>query len=513
MKRRTFSFLVTLLLLGCFILASCEDSPTKPAGDMSAANVLAREGMALLNTAILGLEDTQEINNSDDLMLQSTFNAIEAKFEAALALDADNPMASLGMSILDIVRINYDQELWDMIDELSGPEPRFNRIINNNIQFLAETPRLIIKQLQPTRANTITVQRLQSYIIQSVLPRLSSSLARLNHAVALADSNAIMIDTGEEMMEVDCGEIYSFRAGVNMIYAAFNMLVAYDMDMKDAANSHAWISELFDIETEDIYDREVYAYSLQDGHLLIDCYDYDYGYDLADSRRFELMGKVLKHNLDNNPAFGKIKSQSYLNQAKSAILGAAADVKSAVAYILSEVDSQSNDVIKIENILSINDDFSNIGPNDPNFMQQWTSIDDVADWLETIVTQSYAMSENDVSFEVNLNAYFSGGVQDVRNVLPYFQWNPNQSWIEYSYYESYPYFNNTWSFVMDGEYLYFENLQTITYRYKKVDVNIGEFTDAAGIAIMDHETPYFPDYTFGGILPGMNRSKFIQLFE
>jgi hypothetical protein len=495
------------------MLASCKDSPTKPSGDMYGANTLAREGMQMLNSAILDLDDSEDMNDANDLMLQSTFNSIEGKFSAALALDGDNPMANLGMSILDIVRINYDQELWDMIDELSGSDTRSKRIINNNIQFLAETPKLIIKQLQPTRVNNISVQRMQSYIIDSVLPRLNQSLTRLNHAVALADSNAIMIDTGEEMMEVDCGEIYSFRAAVNMIYAAFNMLVAYDMDLKDAANSYGWITELNDIEVEYINDWDPYDYTLQYGHLILDYYDWDYAYDLADARRLELMSKTLKHNLDNNPSFGKLKSQSYLTHAKSGILAAAADVKSAVAYILDENDAQSNDVIKIENILSMNDDFSNIGPNDPNFMQNWTCIDDVADWLETIVTQSYALNENGVSFSVNLNAYFSGGIQDVRDILPYFQWNSNQSWIESSFYDYWSWDYDSYDFWMNDQYYHFEDLHTVTRRHKTVSARIGEFTDATGIAIMDDEIPYFPDYTFGGILPGMNRAKFIQLFE
>jgi hypothetical protein len=42
---------------------------------------------------------------------------------------------------------------------------------------------------------------------------------------------------------------------------------------------------------------------------------------------------------------------------------------------------------------------------------------------------------------------------------------------------------------------------------------VGDFTDAQGNVIDEDEIPYFPDYTFGGILPDMTRAKFIQLFE
>ncbi len=505
------SFLLLVVMMS-FLLVSCEESPTKP-NDVYGANLLASEGMQMLNQVILDMnESNTEITGADDLMLESTFLQIEAKFKAALEVDTYNPMASLGMSILEIVRINYDPELWDMINEMNDMGGGSKRIINNQIKFLAETPKLVFKQMQPNRTNSLSIKRLQDYVISSVIPRLSNSISYLDRAVALADSNAIMIDTGEEWLEIDCGEIYAFRAATNMVYAAFNMMVAYDYDLKDAANSYQWITELNEIEVEYVDDWYPYSYTIQDGHLVVDYYEWDYSWNLEDALREEIMGKVLKHNLENSTSFGKLRGQTYLNQAKAGILRAAADVKNCTAYILNETDSQVNDIIKIENIMSLNAEFENISPNDPNFMQGWTSIDDVATWLETIVSGSYSLNENGVSFEVNLGAFFGGAISDVRDILPYHQWNQEDTWVEYSF-EEYTYPYSSYSFYMNGQYHYFENLLDVTWRYKKVRANVAEFTDASGTPIGDDEFPFFPDYTFRGVMPGMTRAKFIQLFD
>jgi len=514
MSRPLYIIGVTVALLLLFLFSACDkDSPTNPtSGEVYEANVLARAGMQMLNQAILDMENIEELSQANDLMLQSTFNAIEVKFQAAMSLDANNPTACLGMSILDFIRINYDQELWDMIDDIIDLDEGSGRILNNQIRFFAQSPKIVLKQLQGTKTNELSIHRLQNHIITFVLPRINSSLTRLNHAIALADSNSIMIDTGEEWVEVDCGEIYAFRAAVNLVYAAFNMMVAYDFDLKDDQNSHGWLNEFLEIEENHEYTEDVYDYSLENGNLTVYRYDSGYSWGLADAQREEFVGKLIKYNLEHKPSFGTISGQNYLNKARDAIRAAAADIRSGTDYIMNETDDQSNDVIKKENIISLNNEFSSIDENDPNFMQGWTSIHDVADWVETVLTQSYQLNENGVTFSVNLSAFFAGNLNDVRAYLPYHNWNQNDSWIVPSYYGDTSYWHNSYSFWMNGQFYFFENLNSVTWKYLWPEVNLGEWTDASGNPIGD-EMPHFPDYTFNGILPGMTRAKFIELFE
>ena len=196
MKQRV---LVTMVMLTLFVffLGSCKET-TKPEPDepnTAAANVLAREGMDMLNQVILDMSETEpEFSEANDVMLQSTFQQIEGKFNAALQLDATNPMGCLGMASVEIVRINYDQELWNMIDDSMDMAGGSKRILNNQFQFLAKTPMMVVKQMNPDKINAMSIMRVQNYIKGSILPRLSNSISLLNRAVALADSNVIIID-------------------------------------------------------------------------------------------------------------------------------------------------------------------------------------------------------------------------------------------------------------------------------------------------------------------------------
>ncbi|MDP2174086.1 MAG: hypothetical protein Q8J62_09965 [Candidatus Cloacimonadaceae bacterium] len=515
--RKTAILIMPLLILGMMIV-SCAKKTTEP-NDLSAANVYAREGMAMLNQVILDMEDSenQEFNSPEDVLLQATFNQIEAKFLRALELDADNPMGNLGMSILEIIRINYDAELWAMIEDGGNLKKGSKRIINNQFQFLADAPLIALKQMNPDKSSAMSIMRLQNYIKTAIIPRLNNSIRYLGDAVALADSNMIMIDTGEELVEVDCGEIFAFRATVHAVNAAFNLMVAYNWDMVDTGNGYDWISQIANIDVPAVPGDEAYAYhvesTMQGNTLYIDYWDGDYSFNAENALGAEIQAKILKHNLDNNASFGVIANQTYLNGARNGIINAARDIRLCTGYILSETDTQNNDVIKIEHIISLNEDIAD-DDEGPNFAQDWDSVDDIATWLETIVSGPYDMFENNTQFTINLGAFFNGSITDVRDVIPYFHWNnPSVSWVE-------NYISNEHNWNVGGShYFNYQGVWTtitgvvyVVNRYHRLEVNPGYPTDPQGNAIDSNDVPYFPDYTFKGVLPGMNRAKFIQLF-
>ncbi|PKN78400.1 MAG: hypothetical protein CVU48_08450 [Candidatus Cloacimonetes bacterium HGW-Cloacimonetes-1] len=516
MKHKYAAMAVCFLFVLGFALTSCFESSTEPdPNDMGGANTLARQAMVQLNQVVIDMSETStEINTADDLMAQATFNQIEAKFNQALALDTDNPMANLGIAMLEIVRINYDDELWSMIDDADSMGTGSKRIINNQYQFLAQAPLRVMNHYRFGKDNSFSIMRVQNYIKASVLPRLDNSISRLNHAVAMADSNSIMIDTGEEYMEVDCGEIYAFRASVRVLSAAFNLMVAYDFDMIDSNNSYNWMLDMINISITPVNTQDPYNYSVNNGVLTLDYWNpWDYEYEAEEAYRSQVIAKTVKYNLDHNPNFGKLTDPGRLTAARNAILGATADVRLGVDYIMNETDSQANDVIKIENIISMN---NNIPPTDsdaPNFTATWQSIEDITNWLDTVISSSYAMDENGVQFTVNLGAFFGGAVTDIEEVLPYFHWNdPAQSWVQSHVQWQNEYYTSTYGFFYNGNYVYIDNITKVISRRNGLEMNMGYNTDSVGNMIGDSEMPFLPDYTFKGILPGMTRAKYLQLF-
>lgn len=517
MKTKALPLLIGILLIVLFGFTACKsDDDTDNPTDTGHANMLARQGMEQLNNVVLDLQETEpEINDENDLMLEATFNDIKAKFDEALTYDANNPMANLGQAILSIVSINYDDELWSLYDDMNALDHSNKRILNNQFQFLAQAPLRTLTQLDHGKTNPVSMMRMQNYVKTSILPKLDTAVSRLSHAVEMADSTTIQIDTGEELMEVDCGEIYAFRASVYALQAAFNMMVAYNMDMVGQDNTYQWIEDFVNIDAPNVNTDDVKAYHVDGSTLVlerwVDWYDDSY----EEAYRDEMMQKVVKYNMDNSTTFSTLAEPARLAAARNALLNAIADIVSGSDYILAETDAQNNDIIKIENIVSFNDE--HLPPSDengPNFVQDWDTINDMCAWFDNFLNGSIQMHENDVDFQINVSAFFGGSLQELRDYVPYYHWNPlTQSWVNEEYDYSYNYYATSYTFNYQGSPVTVNNITNVENRFYRLTCNSGYFTTPTGQEVAEGEEPYLPDYTFNGIFPDMTRAKFLALID
>jgi hypothetical protein len=517
-----------LLLFCClFLLAGCgDDSSTTPGNnDITLANQLAGEGIEMLNGDLQDMSENEdiEINESDDILQETRFDEIEDKFTQALAADADNPMASVGMGILEIVRLNYDDEFWSLVDdfiELDDQRGTHPSLMRSQFELLARSPFIALKCANVYRNDDISIVRIQNIIDDSVIPRLNSSLKHLNNAIALADSNSFFVDTGEELIEIDCGEIYAFRASVYLLRAAFRIINAYNWDMEGMDGSYDWIDETF-TEPEspypyydDTYPNTAYDYSCDNNNVIIEIhYFYMDEWEYDDMYRNDIMQKTLCHNLQNNNQFGHLKS-GYLSNAQNDLMSAIDDINAGIDYIENEDDPQSDDAIKLEYINDLNEQILDDEDN-PEFMQDWTGTDDAIAWLQSLVSGSVELTANDEDFTLDLDAFFSGAINDIKDYIPYYHWNDiNADWLvlenNWYYVSNYP--HNVSFIDMDGNIHDLYTSELIEY-YDEFTMSSGYLTNALGDEIGDGEFPYFPDYTFHGIFPGMTREKLNRIFE
>jgi len=528
MKMKSLGNCCFLLMFCClFLLAGCGDgSSTSPeSNEVSLANQLAAEGIEMLNDDLKDLSEDEniEINESDDIMHETRFNEIEDKFTQALAADADNPMASVGMGILEIVRLNYDDAFWSLVDdfiELGDQRGTHPSLMRSQFELLSKSPFIALKCSNVYRDDDISILRIQNIIDDSVIPRLNSSILHLNNAIALADSNVFFIDTGEELVEIDCGEIYAFRASVYLLRAAFRIINAYNWDMEGEDGSYNWIDEAFeDYEapypaywSTSPYSSYDYSYDSNNEILELHFFDMSEGY-YSDMCGDEIMMKTLNHNLQNNNQFGSLKN-GYLSNAQNDLLSAIEDINAGIEYIENENDTQSNDVIKLEYINDLNDQILDDEDN-PEFMHDWTGTDDAIAWLQSLVSGSVVLTANDEDFTLDLDAFFSGAINDIKDYIPYYHWNDiNDDWLVMRNYDSYSYnYNNYVSFYdLNGDYQEFY-VTCYTRYYDEFTLDTGYSTDAQGNEIDDDEDIYFPDYTFNGIFPGMTRAKLNRIFD
>ncbi len=514
MKTITKALLLITFFVMMLFLSSCEKTTEPQPNDISEANAIARQGFDLMNDEADRLSTVEDISTQDDVLLESKFDEIEAKFQKALEYDDDNPMANLGMSILEILRLNYDPEFWALQDDMQDFGNLPKSLLNHQFEFLSRVPSIMVKNYTMDSKSVLSIKRFQDFIINSVNPRLESSLGYLNKAVNLADSSAIMIDTGEEFVEIDCGEIYAYRASIKLLNAAFYMLTAYNWDLIGADGTYNWIDQTnADYAPASFNPDQPYNYTVENQVAKLHYWDYWDRDEYSMPYRDEVAAKTLKHNLENNPAFATL-NQTRLTKAKNNILGAAADLTSGIDYIENETDDQSNDIIKLQYISDLNEDISNHDPDNPPFMQSWTEVGDVIDWLESLISGGNftTTTPDDIEFTVNLSAFFNGAIPDLKDVKPYYHWNSSTgTWLELeSNMGSWE--TSSYSFYYYNDLIVLTSLTSVEEYGDYHKLNAGYFTNASGVEIADGETPYFPDYTFGGMFPNMTRTKFIQLF-
>ena len=253
MKTLKGFILISLIFSAFLLITACDESST--GGDdsnLAEANQLAQAGFDLLNVKAQELEnkDMDNVDEGEDVFAESDYNSIKTLFDTALEKDSDNPMAHLGLAILELFSINYDPDLWDLMNDVDAKLSK-NRIMNHQLQFLGSAPAVLLKYtggLLKNPDDALSFARVQELIEDKVIPKLDNAISHLDYAINLADSNAIVLEIDDdEFIEIDPGEIYLFRASLNAVEAGFRLLILYDVDLFDEQDSYDWIDNFQDV--------------------------------------------------------------------------------------------------------------------------------------------------------------------------------------------------------------------------------------------------------------------------
>ena len=515
--------LFTLFIFILFLLTSCSKEisdnsiigshPASLEYNNNEAEKLAREGIDVLNTKILDIEeiDIENVNEANDIFSLEDYNLIKSIFVRALEKDPTNALANLGMAIVEVFSVNYDNELWDIVNDFDNKLSK-KALHKNQMHFISETPKYYLRYLaNPLDASSISLARLQNYIDDNVLPKLNNSLGYLENAITFTD--IVMIDDDEEERELDRGEIYMFRATVYVTIAAMKILTLYDVDLYDAKGTYDWLDDLDfdsdDDDDDDYWSMKEYRTEIIDGKkYLIQYYEDD-----DDCSGDSLLVSVFKHNLHNRDNFLKFKQGKSPASIKADLENALVDLQNTVDYVTAEGDDQSDDIIKMSDITEMNDDLSDPRPDDPEFTQEWKTVDDVIDWLETMLNSPYTITEKDISFQLDISKFFSPGISDLEEKLPLHRWINEDEWVTI---DSTVRSKNNWGktvwFWINDEEVMIENVDYVAEIRYEYDFNPIDWIDEDGKVVRKIDEVYFPDYTIGGIFPDMTRPKMVDLF-
>ncbi|MCP4550002.1 MAG: hypothetical protein GY835_26385 [bacterium] len=504
-----------LILIPLFIFLGCTEDELVELIPADAADSVAAYWFMALSDTLMDIEAAcRDLEEPDEYIRTLDFSIFRAGFTSVTAVEATHGLANLGHSSLDFIELVYSSDLWDFIDDIKAIEnddpPRLGHPLRRglqgrHLQILAETPLFMVNQVREIPPD-LTVPRTQLLVRNTIMPALTAAIGHVD--LALDDtgfSQTFVI--GEETHEVDLGEVYCFKAMLLGLRSSMRMMVSYNFDIAGPDGTYDWLET--DHHTSE---ATVVPGTAEDPDTLdIHVTELDGGIDAA---------RMFLHQLTPGSEFMTLWEDPYsgateLGLAHDDLLAMLTTMEAGIASIQGEGDDQDDDIIMIGDLEDLNAEIDP-GEGDPDFMQDWTTINDVIDWIEDILQNEYNLVETidgvPIDVVINLSAFFNTPVADFKTLLPYHETRPEEEWIETT--EEEP---NMWARNPDYPYEFWDGDEVISYenigyvrryfeRTEMSDLPVNFLDAPEGSVINVGEVlPYFPDYTLGGIYPDMTR--------
>jgi hypothetical protein len=530
-----------LILLLAVPLAQCsDDNPVDPGGGGGPPVSTSSALFQALGDTLDALGD-----KSSDEIRDVRFDDLRNGFSKILTSNPSEPIANLGLAILEILELNYNSDVWAIIDSvdswddgfrndiaLPGPIPNRHRtLIGRQFSLLVDVPMwMSVKRVADFPPN-VTLDNIQNIVRDTVMPALGRSISHL----AVTESNVttsvrleISDDGVVEYIVIDLGEIFLFDAAVHALSAAFGMMIAYDADLFGPDGTYDWIDDARRLDDLDSYCSEFSLVPNPPGPN--DLYLLRLG-GFVDAQMDSIFLRVLNHNFENRLDFLRLRSGGTpLRNAGIDLLMTLEKLAGSVDFIRNVRPSESEEnVIKLGDLTDLDSDL--MDPDAPNFAKDFQKIEDVLDFVETLLTgpvlfnEELGPSNTPFQWTLNLPAMFIPGVTDWKTLLPYHQWVlPVGNWINCAVNLDFQYDNGGFSwdgFVLQNgqcEYTSFGSVGIVRQFSYSCDVGVSlEFLDGPGGNVIDlgiERMPYLPDYTIAGLLPDMDtRQRWLDLIN
>ncbi|MFH1843305.1 MAG: hypothetical protein ABIF77_08845 [bacterium] len=526
-------YLVLLGLLALAFAVGCsttEDEggtgPATPEEQVAADSVAGAWFEALADSMGSAMGEDFDMDAIEDMDVDE----VRTGLEEAVALDPDNGLAHLGLCLVHLIEINYNSDLWEMADSLESwfdqldvdkgyttglsVNPLRNRLLGHQFRILAESPFYytnIVKTVPPN----LTVRNLQNIIQDSVIPQVNLAITEVE--LAEAAGVEFSFQSEGEVIEIDMGEVFFFDASLRALRAGLRIMTGYNVDIFGPDGTYDWIEDLLDLE--DDYDTAEIIPGTAGGDTLVIT-----RYNLAQID--SVLMEVVSYNVSTpSSAFLTLRTDPY--SGRTALQNAGVDLgtmlarlEAALDFIRNENDPQDDDVIQLGFLTDVDSDIADC-EDCPAFAEDWETIEDVIDWVQVVLAGPYTIDVEDgfgdpAELTVNLSVLLSAPVADWKTKLPYHQWAPADEWFRFDEPQIYEWDTSTSMPVCEDfneDWTCWTNIDYEVMRYIDQDFDGAPvwFTDSQGTVLDEEEFPYFPDYTFGGLFPGMTRQEMMDL--
>jgi hypothetical protein len=505
------------------------------------------------------IESADQLKSKDFASLRDGFG------DVLTAKDSYHMKASIGYIVASVLALNTNESFWKLVDSLdayfsaidSGPSlmpaavARPSGLMKKSLASGGVTglgkslaavswSALALSGADPSFPKFITLAYIQSIAETDVVPVVTNIIAACNRMESCGD-RSLKLAIEEDTFEIDKGEIYLLEAQMRLLRAACNAFCMYEVDLfAPGTNDCSWIDSLRHLES-----RSGYIYSLS-GDTLKSVWMND------DVEPASFVARLFKYNLERD---GFLTQRRAVGQmVKNDLLAVPLAVKTGIAYIRAETDGQTDDIIKISDIMNADRDLVDVPQQmiddgvSPALANKFRTPESIADFVTELLSKPYTFDETTtdgtrINITVNLTAMLDNAVYNLRTLFPKYEWLPESEWVIRT--EDYA---STWSRSSRMVYVYPEDSLAIPasaidsidssddyyyrvylkslYAYEtSIDSSIAIFpfclVDGSGNKIkfddipdmVDAKTffPYFNDYTMGGIFPEMTRQKWLDL--
>jgi hypothetical protein len=320
------------------------------------------------------------------------------------------------------------------------------------------------------------------------------------------------------------GEFLVFAAGFYALRSAMYSATAYDVDFLGPDGTYGWVKDYDD--TRNIYSwwgYDCWRYEIVEMGAIDDLRLLMYQpYSKADALRDSILLSIARYNLETRREFLRLRnSGAPLRNAHTDMITAFTRLEQAAAFIRDPGrDETEENVIKLGDLTDFDSGLQG-DPNLPNFMSDWTRLEDVIAFGKTLLSGPYEFTEEigssriEYTWRMNISRMFLAPVNDWNSLLPYHEWDlPAGAWVLPDTVQAWDYDNaggSVWFYDFDNNctYTQLDNIGMIHHTivaWSFNSDNILVLLDGPGGSPIDPgvEFPHFPDYTFNELFPDMN---------
>lgn len=374
---------ILIFALSSLFLSGCEKESSGPSdNDIQLAQELVDEGMTLLATAFDNFEPGSTT--------PADFDTPKQKFEEALDLDPNNNDARVGLALCEIGILAQDEDLLAALGEIvpigpfgkarPGGDQGFRRVMGGSAESLPEqlTAGGWMTWMQGRMTKVVQdgpppdLGPLQDVIEAAVLPVVDAVIDLFETIEADSEWELILTPdmTGMEegQLEIDVTDIYFLDGLMHALKAQLHFLVSYNMNVPDIADTTATKAAL----------------NQTDGTL-----------------------GVLRTN-----------GSTHMANVRGSLLDAISKMNNFQISLAGEEADQTYDLIKL-------DPTGDEGPSQED-------LDEIADNLGILllalsapytVTADFDNDGLDEDLRVDLSSFFTSPVNDLKQLLPPYEWN------------------------------------------------------------------------------------------